>query len=188
MTDRSGGETGPGEGPETGDDAERGPDLDALRERYERIVARDPYYDWLGVRPASVRRGRVVGELPFDERLTTPRSLGTSAIHGGAIATLIDLAAAGAALTTADPEDRATVATTGLDVSFHRAVRETLTATAAVTDRADARRSVSVVVTAGPAGAVDAGGAVGATAATGVGGDGNGDGAVATAHVTCRVR
>lgn len=132
------------------------------RELFARIAERNDYYDWLGLRPVEVTEGRVVVELPFDEHLTVPRTVGTGAVHGGVLATLVDVSAIAAVL--AERDDLTTVATTDLDVTFHDRVRETVTAEAGVTGVDDGTASATVVVT-----------------------PKSGDEAVARGEVTCRL-
>lgn len=119
-------------------------DLQELEELYSRIVERNDYYEWLGLEPVEVDRGRVVGRVPFDERLTTPRSISVNSLHGGVLATLIDLSAIAAILTRSGW--RTTVVTTDMNISFGDVATESALAEAEVTEYSDTTATASVVV------------------------------------------
>lgn len=125
------------------------PNLNELRELFSQIIERNEYYEYLNIEPVEVDRGRVVGRIPFNSKLTTPRSIATNSLHGGVIATLIDISAIAAILTVQGT--RTAIATTDLEVSFHQPTRETIIAEAEVNDIHDGQASASVVVREEPA-------------------------------------
>lgn len=122
-------------------------EADELQKLFEHMVERNEFYTWLDVEPVHVERGRVVGELPFDEKLTPPSPPALPGIHGGILSTLVDLSSIAAMYTVVD--DLQGVATTDMSVSFHDSVQETVRAEAEVVDVGDtlgtARVSVQTV-------------------------------------------
>jgi len=121
-------------------------DRDELQRYFEHVLDRNEYYDWLGLRPTTVEPGRVVGEIPFADRLAPPSPPGPAGIHGGVIATLVDISAIGAVVSLlATPRD-AFVSTTGLAVDFVESVQTDVRADAEVTDVDAKTAHVSVEV------------------------------------------
>jgi len=76
--------------------------------------AHAPFIAMLGLRLVSINPDHAVVEMPFRVELATAGDL----VHGGAVASLIDTAAALAAWSTHDPSDGARWGTVGLSVSF----------------------------------------------------------------------
>lgn len=99
-----------------------------LREVLDHAV---PFRDHLDITVVEAQVGRAVLVLPMAERLGTRRP---EVMHGGALATLIDAAAAAAVLTTktADDTDWAGMATTDLNVSYLAAATADVRAEATV--------------------------------------------------------
>jgi uncharacterized protein (TIGR00369 family) len=90
-----------------------------------------PFMRRVGLRLAELEPGRAVVELPFDADLATVGDV----IHGGAISTLIDSAAAAAAWAGHTPRGERW-GTVGMTVNFMAAARgRTVTATATVSRR-----------------------------------------------------
>jgi uncharacterized protein (TIGR00369 family) len=86
-----------------------------------------------GLELADMARDRAIVRMPYTERLTTFGDV----VHGGAIATLLDVAAVAAAWSGVTDESAATGATVSSSVNYLRAARATdLTATALVSRRA----------------------------------------------------
>jgi uncharacterized protein (TIGR00369 family) len=73
-----------------------------------------PFVDHLGIRLEEMEPGRAVLAMPYDDALPT---LG-NVVHGGAISSLIDTAAAAAAWSGADVPERPRASTVGLTVDF----------------------------------------------------------------------
>lgn len=73
-----------------------------------------PFIAHLGIRPVEIAAGRAVLELPFSDALPTVGDV----VHGGALSSLIDTAAAAAAWSGADVPDRLRASTVGMTVDF----------------------------------------------------------------------
>lgn len=124
-------------------------DSETVRRYFERVTDQTAFYDWIGLRPVRVEEGRVVGEIPDDETLMTPSPPGAGSVHGGVIATLVDMTAVGAVVSTmSDPRD-AFVSTTEIQIEFIEPVRQGLQAEAVVVDSDDRTAEVSVTVSRG---------------------------------------
>ena len=91
-----------------------------------------PYIAKLGIRLVELEPDRAVVELPFEPGLATAGEL----VHGGAIGSLIDCAAAAAAWSAHDREE-SRWGTVAMSVNFMKGARSSsLTATASVSRRA----------------------------------------------------
>jgi uncharacterized protein (TIGR00369 family) len=91
-----------------------------------------PYGALLGVRLEALEAGRVRVRLPFRPELTTVGDV----VHGGAIASLIDVAATAAVWSGADPATATRGTTVGLALNFLSAGRgQDLVAAASVIQR-----------------------------------------------------
>ena len=92
-----------------------------------------PFARATGLRLEEMEADRAVVAMPYSETLTTFGDV----VHGGAIATLLDVAAVAAAWSGVTDESAATGATVSSSVNYLRAARGTdLIATARVTRRA----------------------------------------------------
>ena len=91
-----------------------------------------PFIAKLGIRLVELEQDRAVVELPFEPGLATAGDL----VHGGAISSLIDCAAAAAAWS-AHEREGSRWGTVAMSVNFMKGARSTsLTATARVSRRA----------------------------------------------------
>lgn len=91
-----------------------------------------PFVAHLGIRLVAMGDDEAVLELPFSDALPTAGDV----VHGGAISSLIDTAAAAAAWSSHDPANGTKWGTVGMSTSFLSAARATdLRATARVTRR-----------------------------------------------------
>lgn len=88
------------------------------------------YLSWLGTRVESVKRGRIVLSVPYDEKLTNTTTPPT--VHGGVAATIADTAGGLALRTTLDEPLDGGVATVNLNVNYLRRADGDLKATAEV--------------------------------------------------------
>jgi uncharacterized protein (TIGR00369 family) len=73
-----------------------------------------PFVDHLGIRLEEMEPGRAVLAMPYGEALPTMGDV----VHGGAISSLIDTAAAAAAWSGAEVPERPRASTVGLTVDF----------------------------------------------------------------------
>lgn len=80
----------------------------------ENVLARSPFAVSLGVELVSAEPERVVFRLPFRQSSTTVGTI----VHGGAIATLIDITGAAASASAIDGDDAFGGATANLTVAF----------------------------------------------------------------------
>jgi uncharacterized protein (TIGR00369 family) len=95
--------------------------------RAQRAFAAVPYAKFLGLQLGEIRQGEVSIHLDIRDELKQNQGV----VHGGAIASLIDTAAAFAVLTQIDPVER--VSTTDLTIHYLRpALTSRLVATARV--------------------------------------------------------
>jgi uncharacterized protein (TIGR00369 family) len=95
-------------------------EVDAAR-AVELAVVKSPFAVTLGVQHERVEADRVVVRLPFSENNVTVGDM----VHGGAIASLIDVAATGAAWSGLDDPAGYRGTTIGLSVSYLAAARST---------------------------------------------------------------
>jgi uncharacterized protein (TIGR00369 family) len=103
-----------------------------VRELFGAWLANSPFAKVTGLELAELEPDRATVVMPFDERLTTFGDV----VHGGAIATLLDVAAVAAAWSGVTGEGATTGATVTSSVNYTRAARGTdLTASARVTRR-----------------------------------------------------
>jgi uncharacterized protein (TIGR00369 family) len=112
--------------------------MEQVRSLVEGFIVGSPYGKHLGIVTEAVEIDRVRLRLPYRDAMTTIGDL----VHGGAIASLVDVAATAAcwASSTVDPAARGT--TIGLTLNYLNAGRGTdLVATAEVIQRG---RSISV--------------------------------------------
>lgn len=112
--------------------------MEQARNLVEGFIVGSPYGKHLGIVTESVAADRVVLRLPYREAVTTIGDM----VHGGAIASLVDVAATAACWASpgVDPSARGT--TIGLTLNYLNAARgQDLVATADVIQRG---RSISV--------------------------------------------
>jgi uncharacterized protein (TIGR00369 family) len=103
-----------------------------VRELFGAWLANSPFAKVTGLELAELEPDRATVVMPYDERLTTFGDV----VHGGAIATLLDVAAVAAAWSGVTDEGATTGATVSSSVNYTRAGRGTdLTARAHVTRR-----------------------------------------------------
>jgi uncharacterized protein (TIGR00369 family) len=96
------------------------------------FVEHSPFTRHVGLRLDAIEADRAELVLPFREELATYADV----VHGGALSTLIDVAATAAAWSAADPSKVTKGATVGLAVNLLRAARgQDLRATARVARR-----------------------------------------------------
>ena len=117
--------------------------LDGI-EIMRQFVATSPFAVHVGLRLDAVEDGYTEITLPFSEHVVT---IGET-VHGGAIATLIDMSATAAAWAGADVPDNMRGTTVGLTVSYLAAANKTdLVARARVLRRGKSLSYVDVEVT-----------------------------------------
>jgi len=83
------------------------------------FMRRSPFGTGMGLRLEHIETDRVRVVLPYAEAVTTIADV----VHGGAVSTLVDVAATAAAWSGAEPTDNPRGATIGLTVEFLRAAR-----------------------------------------------------------------
>jgi uncharacterized protein (TIGR00369 family) len=83
------------------------------------FMEHSPFGRLLGLRLEAIEDDRVELVLPFREEMATYGDV----VHGGAISTLVDVAATAAAWSAAEPESVTKGATVGFSVSLLRAAR-----------------------------------------------------------------
>jgi uncharacterized protein (TIGR00369 family) len=83
------------------------------------FMEQSPFGTGVGLRLDHIEADRVRVALPYREAVTTIADV----VHGGAISTLIDVAATAATWSGAEPTDNPRGATIGLTVDFLRAAR-----------------------------------------------------------------
>ncbi len=98
-------------------------------ERFEDELDEHGLFAWLNFELMTIERGRVVFEIPFDEKFA---NLVSGAAHGGIAATAMDSASAFALRTTFDHPVSAQLTTTDLDVRYVRPARDDLQVEATV--------------------------------------------------------
>ena len=114
------------------------------RELLEQFVPGSPFVRLLGIELAEVGTDRAVVRLPFREDLVTIADV----VHGGALASLIDMAAVSAAWAEDAEPQSMEGATVSLDVSYVAAARgKDLTAVGSVSKRGRTLVFVDVRVT-----------------------------------------
>jgi uncharacterized protein (TIGR00369 family) len=103
-----------------------------VRELFGAWLANSPFAKVTGLELADLEPDRATVVMPYDERLTTFGDV----VHGGAIATLLDVAAVAAAWSGVTDDGATTGATVSSSVNYTRAARGSdLTAAARVTRR-----------------------------------------------------
>jgi uncharacterized protein (TIGR00369 family) len=103
-----------------------------VRELFGAWLEHSPFAKVTGLELTEMEPERAVVTMPYSERLTTFGDV----VHGGAIATLLDVAAVAAAWSGVTDESAATGATVSSSVNYVRAARgNDLTATGRVTRR-----------------------------------------------------
>lgn len=102
---------------------------DADVERLEAELDEHGLFAWLDFEFTAIERGRVVFEVPFDEKFA---NLGSGAVHGGVTATAMDTASAFALRTTFDDPVSIGLTTTDLDVRYVRPASDDLLVEATV--------------------------------------------------------
>lgn len=107
------------------------PDSDTDYGRSHSTFIRDDteLLSWLGVEIESLDEGTAVLALPYTDRVV---NAGSAAVHGGAVATLIDNAAGTAVRTVLSNPETADYATADLNVSYLRPATSDLRATAEI--------------------------------------------------------
>lgn len=95
----------------------------------EQKLLQGPYHQWLGLKVAQASEGEIILTLPFRDELVVNPAGGY--IHGGILATLIDLAADWALVVWTGKG----VPTLNLHVDYHRPARGELTVKAKVIKR-----------------------------------------------------
>ena len=103
---------------------------EGLRDSLERSLREHGLFEWLDLRAESIEPGRVVFEIPFDEKFANP---GSGSIHGGVTATAIDTASGFALRSTFDDPVGAQLTTTDLNVRYVRPAQGDLRVEAEVT-------------------------------------------------------
>jgi uncharacterized protein (TIGR00369 family) len=83
------------------------------------FMRHSPFGSGLGLRLEHIEKDRARVVLPYDESVTTYADI----VHGGAVSTLVDVAATAAAWSAAEPTGTPRGATIGLSVDFLRAAR-----------------------------------------------------------------
>lgn len=121
-------------------------DADVLSKYFERQISRTEFYEWIGIQLVTVEEGRIVGKVPFDERLSPPSPPGPESLHGGVISTLVDMSAIGAALSTVPKPQNAFISTSQLQIDFVESVQVAVRAEGVVNRLEDQRAEVSVEV------------------------------------------
>lgn len=107
------------------------------------VLAGSPVARALGIEVLAARPEEVVLALPYRDDLTTVPGV----LHGGVVATLVDVAGAAASASALTADDAATGgATTQLDVAYVGAATSELTATATVVRRTRSTTHSQVVV------------------------------------------
>ncbi len=100
-------------------------DIDRLEDELEA----HGLFEWLDFGFLEIEPGRVVFEVPFDEKFA---NLVSGAVHGGVTATAMDTASAFALRSTFEDPVAAQVTTTDLDVRYVRPARDDLRVEATV--------------------------------------------------------
>ncbi|MFB6118420.1 PaaI family thioesterase [Halosegnis sp.] len=90
---------------------------DAAYERLSAELERHDLLAWLDITPVSFERGRVVFDVPFDEKFA---NIASGTVHGGITATVIDTASGFALRTTFDSPTEANLTTTDLNTRYVR--------------------------------------------------------------------
>jgi uncharacterized protein (TIGR00369 family) len=103
----------------------------AVRDRFEEELDEHGLFSWLNLEFAALEPGRVVFEVPFEEKFA---NLVSGAVHGGVTASAMDTASAFALRSTFDDPVSAQVTTTDLDVRYVNAAREDLRVEATVVE------------------------------------------------------
>jgi len=99
---------------------------DDVVEDVQAVIDDHDFLSWLGVELASFEPGRVVLELPFDEKLVNIVEGSKGTIHGGVTATLVDTASGFALRTTFEQPTEPALTTTDLNIDYLRPARSDL--------------------------------------------------------------
>lgn len=87
------------------------------RERLAAELENHGLFSWLNLSIVAIERGRVVFEVPFDEKFA---NLSSGTVHGGITATIIDTASGFALRTTFESPTEAALTTTDLNTRYVR--------------------------------------------------------------------
>ena len=105
-------------------DPERDSEFEGVRDdALEAALREHGLFQWLNLDIDVVEPGRVVFELPFDEKFA---NLASGTVHGGVTATVIDTASGFALRSTFDDPATARLTTTDLNVRYVRPARDDL--------------------------------------------------------------
>lgn len=99
---------------------------DAVVEDVQAVIDNHEFLSWLGVELREFEAGRVVLNLPFDEKLVNIVEGSKGTIHGGVTATLVDTASGFALRTTFENPVEPALTTTDLDINYLRPARSDL--------------------------------------------------------------
>jgi len=99
---------------------------DAVVEDVQAVIDNHDFLSWLGVELREFEAGRVVLDLPFDEKLVNIVEGSKGTIHGGVTATLVDTASGFALRTTFENPVEPALTTTDLDINYLRPARSDL--------------------------------------------------------------
>ena len=89
----------------------------------EAVVRSHGLFEWLNLDVETVEPGRIVFELPFDEKFA---NIASGTVHGGVTATVIDTASGFALRSTFEDPTTARLTTTDLNVRYVRPARDDL--------------------------------------------------------------
>jgi len=117
-------------------------------EAFATVLEEHGFLSWLGVEIEEMERERAVLVVPDDEAFRNVGQGEEGPVHGGILATLIDVASAAALRTTFETPAAADLTTTNLDVSYLRPATGSLRATAEVVRAGDSVGVTDVAVTA----------------------------------------
>lgn len=112
----------------------------------ESFVDRSDYLSWLDIDVESIEHESATVHLPASEKLYNPAQGTSSAISGGIVSTLIDIAGGFAIWTTLDDAEGTQLSTTDMNVSYVRPATDDLTADAEVVNVGDALGVAEVAV------------------------------------------
>jgi len=98
-------------------------------DRLEGDLEEHGLFTWLNLALVTAERGRVVFDVPFDEKFS---NIDTGAVHGGISATVIDTASAFALRSTFEDPSTVQLTTTDLNVRYVRPAHDDIRVDAAV--------------------------------------------------------